>query len=72
VRFRLNRRAVLGARVVSASTGNSVRTLLASSERPAGRRSLSWDGRTSGGGVVADGRYRIEVSAEAGVEEETG
>ena len=38
----------LGVRVVSASTGNSVRTLLASSERPAGRRSLSWDGRNVG------------------------
>jgi flagellar hook assembly protein FlgD len=69
VRFRVNRRSVLGARVVSQATGTSVRTLLASSERPAGRRSLSWDGRTSGGGVVADGRYRIEVSAAAGVEQ---
>jgi len=69
VRFGLTRRAVLSARVVSESSGNGVRTLLASSERPAGPRSLSWDGRTGGGSVVPDGRYRIEVSAEAGVEQ---
>ncbi|HSE82760.1 MAG TPA: FlgD immunoglobulin-like domain containing protein [Gaiellaceae bacterium] len=69
VRFGLNRRAVLGVRVVSESTGNDIRTLLASSERRAGLRSLSWDGRTGGGSVVPDGRYRIEVSAEAGVEQ---
>ncbi len=69
VRFGLTRRAVLSVRVVSESSGNGVRTLLASSERPAGPRSLSWDGRTGGGSVVPDGRYRIEVSAEAGVEQ---
>ncbi len=71
VRFGLNRRALLGVRVVSLSTGNPVRTLLASSTRSAGRRSISWDGRTTGGSPVPDGRYRIEVSAEAGVEQVT-
>ena len=69
VRFRLNRRAVLGADVVSVTTGNSVRTLLASSLRAAGPRRVSWDGTTSGGALVPDGRYRIEVSAQAGVEQ---
>ena len=69
IRFTLNRRALLGVRVVNLSTGNGVRTLLASSERPAGPRNLSWDGTTGGGAPVADGRYRIEVSAEAGVEQ---
>jgi flagellar hook assembly protein FlgD len=64
IRFGLTRRAALGARVVSASSGNAVRTLLASSVRSAGVRSLRWDGRSSGGALVADGRYRIEVSAE--------
>ena len=71
VRFTLNRRALLAVRVVNLATGNGVRTLLASSERPAGPRSLSWDGTTGGGSPVADGRYRIEVSAEAGIEQVT-
>jgi flagellar hook assembly protein FlgD len=71
VRFRLNRRAVLGVKVVSVATGNAVRTLLASSERPAGPRSMSWDGTTGGGGLAPDGHYRIEVSAETGVEHVT-
>ena len=71
VRFTLNRRALLGVRVVNVSTGNGVRTLLASSERPAGPRNLSWDGTTGGGAAAPDGRYRIEASAEAGVEQVT-
>ena len=71
IRFGLNRRALLGVRVVSLSTGSSVRTLLASSTRSAGPRSVSWDGRTTGGSPVPDGRYRIEVTAEAGVEHVT-
>ncbi len=68
VRFGLTRRAVLGVRVVSVSNGSLVRTLLASSERPAGARSMSWDGRTGGGAPAADGSYRIEVSAADGAE----
>ena len=71
IAFGLTRRAVLGVRVVSASNGTAVRTLLASSLRPAGPRSLSWDGKTSSGAVVADGAYRIEVSAEDGPESVT-
>jgi flagellar hook assembly protein FlgD len=71
VRFGLNRRALLSVRVVSVSTGNPVRTLLASATRSAGRRSVSWDGRSIGGTPVPDGRYRIEVSAESGVEQVT-
>jgi len=69
VRFGLTRRALLGVRVVSVSTGNSVRTLLASAVRPAGPRSMSWNGTTGGGAPVPDGRYRIKVSAEDGVEQ---
>jgi N-acetylmuramoyl-L-alanine amidase/FlgD Ig-like domain len=69
VRFGLTRRAVLGVRVVSVATGSSVRTLLGSSTQSAGQRNLRWDGRTGGGAVVPNGRYRIEVSAESGVEQ---
>ncbi len=69
IRFRLTRRALLGAQVVSLSTGSGVRTLLASSERSAGRRSISWDGRTAGGVPVPDGRYRIQISAADGPEQ---
>jgi flagellar hook assembly protein FlgD len=68
VRFRLNRRASLRVRVVTASSGLLVRTLLARAVRSAGARSLSWNGTAGDGTPVADGRYRIEVSAEAGVE----
>jgi flagellar hook assembly protein FlgD len=71
IRFGLTRRAALGARVVSVSSGTAVRTLLASSVRTAGVRSLRWDGRSSGGTLVADGQYRIEVSAEDGPEQVT-
>ena len=71
IRFGLTRRAALGARVVSVSSGNAVRTLLASSVRAAGVRSLRWDGRSSGGALVEDGQYRIEVSAEDGSEQVT-
>jgi flagellar hook assembly protein FlgD len=71
IRFRLTRRAELGARVVSESSGTLVRTLLASSVRSAGVRSLRWDGRSSGGSLVADGRYRVEISAEDGPEQVT-
>ena len=72
IRFGLHRRALLGVRVVSASNGSSGRTLLASStrlsrttERQLGREDDSADP------VVPDGRYRIEVTAEAGVEQVT-
>ena len=68
IRFRLTRRALLDARVVSLSTGSGVRTLVASSSRPAGPRSMTWDGRTAGGAIVPDGRYRVEISAEDGPE----
>ncbi|MGH3023229.1 MAG: FlgD immunoglobulin-like domain containing protein [Gaiellaceae bacterium] len=68
VSFRLSRRATIGMRVEDASTGTLVRTLMASGSRPAGAFSRAWDGRTSGGALVADGRYRVEVSAESGVE----
>jgi flagellar hook assembly protein FlgD len=67
VRFALNRRASLGVRVLTTS-GTLVRTLLARAVRPAGARSLSWNGTAAGGTPVADGRYRIEIFAEAGVE----
>ena len=49
MRFGLTRRATLGARVVSAATDSSVRTLLASSVRAAGRRSMTWDGTNAVG-----------------------
>jgi hypothetical protein len=66
VRFKLTRRAVLRVRVLSVATGNSVRTLLASSTRRAGPRRLTWDGQTGGGAVVPNGWYRIQVTAEDG------
>ena len=69
VRFGLTRRAVLGVRIVNASTGNLVRTLLASAERAAGARAMSWDGRNAGGSIVPDGRYRVEVAAADGGEQ---
>ncbi len=69
VRFGVTRRAVLSVRVVSGATESSVRTLLGAATRSAGPRSLTWDGRTGSGAVVPDGRYRIEVSAESGVEQ---
>jgi flagellar hook assembly protein FlgD len=69
VRFRLTRRALLRVRVMSVATGNSVRTLLGSAVRSAGRRNLTWDGRTVGGAPVPNGRYRIQVSAEDGPEQ---
>ena len=71
VSFRLSRRAVVAVRVVNASSGALVRTLLASAERPAGPRSVNWDGTTASGAAVADGNYRVEVSAESGAEEVT-
>jgi flagellar hook assembly protein FlgD len=67
VRFGLNRRASLGVRVLTTS-GTLVRTLLARAVRPAGARTLSWNGTTGDGTPVTDGRYRIEIFAEAGVE----
>jgi flagellar hook assembly protein FlgD len=67
VRFGLNRRASLGVRVLTTS-GTLVRTLLARAVRPAGTRSLSWNGTAGDGAPVADGRYRVEIFAEAGVE----
>ena len=56
---------------MNASSGALVRTLLASAERPAGPRSVNWDGTTASGAAVADGNYRVEVSAESGAEEVT-
>jgi flagellar hook assembly protein FlgD len=69
VRFGLTRRASLAVRVLRASSGAPVRTLLARSVRPAGPRSLTWSGRTADGTPVANGRYRIEVTAEDGPED---
>jgi flagellar hook assembly protein FlgD len=68
VRFGLTRRALLRVRVVSVATGSAVRTLLANARRSAGRRSLTWDGKTADGSLVPNGRYRIVVSAEDGPE----
>ena len=47
------------------AAGKAVRTL-ALGAHEAGVLPLAWDGRTDGGGVAADGRYRIEVAAERG------
>jgi flagellar hook assembly protein FlgD len=69
ISFRVSRQATLAARVVNASSGNQVRVLLASGARPAGPFSLVWRGEDGSGSLVPDGRYRIEVSAEAGVEQ---
>jgi len=69
VSFRLSRRAIVAVRVVNASTGALARTLLTSAERPAGARSVSWNGTMGSGAAVAEGTYRIEVTAESGSEE---
>ena len=69
VRFGLTRRASLSARIVSAADGSVVRTLLARAVRPAGSRSLTWDGTLGGGAPAPDGRYQVEVTAEDGVEQ---
>ncbi|HEU4448744.1 MAG TPA: FlgD immunoglobulin-like domain containing protein [Gaiellaceae bacterium] len=69
VSFRLSRRATVTIRVENRSTGAVVRTLLASGTRSAGRVSRSWDGRNGSDALVADGRYRIRVTAQSGSEE---
>jgi hypothetical protein len=69
ISFRLSRRAVVAVRVVNASSGVVTRTLLASAERPAGPRTVTWDGTTASGTDVADGTYRIVISAESGTEQ---
>ena len=69
ISFRVSRRATIGVRVVNATSGTLVRTLLASGARPAGVFSLVWKGGDGTGAFVPDGRYRIEVAAEAGVEQ---
>jgi flagellar hook assembly protein FlgD len=69
ISFRLSRRAVVAVRVVNASSGAVARTLLASAERPAGRRTVTWDGTTGSGAAVAEGTYRAQVTAESGSEQ---
>ena len=69
ISFRLSRRAIVAVRVVNASSGVVTRTLLASAERPAGPRTVTWDGTTASGTGVADGTYRIVISAESGSEQ---
>jgi flagellar hook assembly protein FlgD len=69
VRFGLTRRASLSVRIVRASDGSPVRTLLAPAVRPAGARSLTWDGTLGSGAPAPDGRYRVEISAEDGSEQ---
>jgi flagellar hook assembly protein FlgD len=71
VSFRVSRPATLEVRVVNASSGVLVRTLLASGARPAGAFALVWKGGDGTGAFVPDGLYRIEVSAEAEVEQIT-
>jgi len=71
ISFRISRQATLAVRVVNAASGTLVRTLLASGARPAGAFSLVWRGADATGSFVPDGRYRIEVSAESGVEQVT-
>jgi flagellar hook assembly protein FlgD len=65
--FRLTRSATVRVQVVD-SGSSPVRTLLPSALRPAGRLSVTWNGR-AGGAVVPDGGYRIEVAAASGVEQ---
>jgi flagellar hook assembly protein FlgD len=68
VTFRLTRRAALGVRVERAATGALVRTLLARGRRARGSYSLRWSGRNADGVRVPDGRYRVEVTADARIE----
>jgi flagellar hook assembly protein FlgD len=71
IAFRLSRRAVVTVRVVNASSGALTRTLLTSVERPAGLRSVTWDGTTGSGAAAAEGTYRVQVTAESGSEQIT-
>jgi len=71
ISFRVSRQATLQVRVVNATSGTLVRTLLAGGARPAGAFSLVWKGGDGTGAFVPDGHYRIEVSAEAGIEQVT-
>jgi flagellar hook assembly protein FlgD len=66
--FRLTRTATVRVQVVDAAS-SAVRTLLPSALRSAGRLTVTWNGKTGGGAVVPDGRYRIEVSATSGAEQ---
>jgi flagellar hook assembly protein FlgD len=69
VSFWLTRRATLAVTVVNAGNGALVRTLLPEQERGRGTVSLLWDGRTAGGSIVPDARYRVHVSARSGSEQ---
>lgn len=56
--------------VVANEAGQAVRTLVAGEDRPAGSRVVGWDGRNDGGVVVADGLYRVTLTAAAATGEE--
>ncbi|HSK16599.1 MAG TPA: FlgD immunoglobulin-like domain containing protein [Gaiellaceae bacterium] len=71
VSFTLSRQASVGARVVEASSGALVRTILATGLRPAGPTALTWAGQSAAGVPVPDGRYRVEVTATADAEHVT-
>jgi flagellar hook assembly protein FlgD len=71
VSFVLSRRATVVARVENASSGALVRTILPSAVRSAGTLRATWDGRNGSGALVADGRYRLEVTATSGSEQVT-
>lgn len=68
-RFRLTTAATISAAVVDDS-GRVIR-MLASGRSRAGAQTVSWNGRTARGKLVADGSYALVVSATSGAQPTT-
>jgi flagellar hook assembly protein FlgD len=70
IRFRLTVPASVTVYVRDAG-GKRVATIASARAFPAGASSVAWNGGRLGGGALADGRYAVEVEAEAGAEQAT-
>ena len=68
IRFRLTVPASVTVYVRDAS-GKRVATVSPPRAFPAGPSSVVWNGSRLGGGSLADGRYTVEIEAEAGAEQ---
>lgn len=68
ISFRLNRPATSAVDVVD-HDGGVVRRVRLERMRPARRYELAWDGRNDAGSIMANGPYRIRVSARDDTEE---
>lgn len=72
IEFRLSGSALADVTIHISGSGDEVRTMDVPGVQPATDKTVKWDGLTNGGGLVADGTYRVIVAVAGGGQKEAG